>query len=1125
MIRKSGLILAILMIGMSFSAAVSQGFVLAEETSDSEAYDQFWSILSREAELIAKLNSTNNATLAQELIQNSRLGAFNAVNISAQIWQNLEELKTSGVKTYYSAEELKEMAENITQNGLPEETVQELKSQGWSDEEIKALEDYIAENKDNITTGFNMTAFLRNLSTAFIKVAFKYNSYEAWGWKKLLNANATSLNLPVLTTWKEKTSTPFIWQKLKEFNKTFQNASLEEKLSLIENLKKQIINFSKDNKETVISSTSKTIYAKNRLDYPKCSINPPNNQIIADNINKTEITAENLIGTPFPGLPKNFINSSQLAVEYHSITKSRKVIVQGDYVIIIIITRTYNEKLSPTDCSIHVSASTSYELYYWNAFKALEKLNNLEALLKAEELGNNNPHLNELIQNTTSQLGEYFKTSLRGEYVESKSFTNPLKQEIKVLSSKNPTFSTSEEGYLAVGVSVVKEEVTKNYATYRVEVSLEAEDNTVSSVNVEVSGSELSDSVHYNLIHPDDGVVTWYSKPSGKIYGNDIVTVSGTVTVTYTPNHNDMPTSVTPPNEGLSSDTNSKTVTISYSGTIHLGGIIDKNRIQFQIIPSDSHVEPDETVTFYVRVINNNDAPINGSYELNIAVPTENGRSETITKRGWVSVNSNDNSGLIPVTTVTYPTTGTYGYSGTFEFNGYEKQDSGDIIVQDNNGGNSGSLNIESVDYSPELPKSGEVVNFTVKVKNTYSTSQNIKLELFVDDNLVDSTQNTINANSEGNFILHWLAQKGEHSYTIKAYSIIGGQKFEEDEKSGNIIVQLNRNDEVCEYGDYWISWLDVIPTLMVGDGKVHVRIKATYCQPLPDVGGGRILLLDLRGDVYVDNNKVHSFNTLNAGESLSVGETKVIDEFDWPLNSGNHSIILKVKNLSGLQEDIKNKTDIVTVEVLPHNEYPLKLTDISCNDLNFNFEASNYYTQGNYVSPLECTLKFKNVEDTPIYITDLSTGISISPPDLEKAIPDHITVSVNEDVKPSESITIRIQDKAVTTDRQMLLRVDGITATLYLDYTIEGRINGISKIAGKGVAESTLRLSVNEGIVYADVTADLLLLIEGPKVPSKLAKWFPIINKIPKGKEILSFILGYPAKNFILSKISEHQG
>ncbi|WP_199920108.1 hypothetical protein [Thermococcus piezophilus] len=122
---------------------MSNNYAAAVTTSDS--YEAFWDILNREAELVVGIEN-GNLSLAPELIQNSRLDADNAANISALIWQALEDLKASGVKTYYTAEELREMAQNISENGLPQENVDALKEQGWTDEQIQALEEYIVQN-------------------------------------------------------------------------------------------------------------------------------------------------------------------------------------------------------------------------------------------------------------------------------------------------------------------------------------------------------------------------------------------------------------------------------------------------------------------------------------------------------------------------------------------------------------------------------------------------------------------------------------------------------------------------------------------------------------------------------------------------------------------------------------------------------------------------------------------------------------------------------------------------------------------------------------------------------------------------------------------------------------------
>ncbi|GAB6103171.1 hypothetical protein JCM16138_23940 [Thermococcus atlanticus] len=57
-----------------------------------------------------------------------------------------------------------------------------------------------------------------------------------------------------------------------------------------------------------------------------------------------------------------------------------------------------------------------------------------------------------------------------------------------------------------------------------------------------------------------------------------------------------------------------------------------------------------------------------------------------------------------------------------------------------------------------------------IMAKNAHSTGQNAELELYIDGNLVDSTQGVINANSGKTFNLHWIARQGEHPQ----YSVIG---------------------------------------------------------------------------------------------------------------------------------------------------------------------------------------------------------------------------------------------------------------------------------------------------------------------------------------------------------------
>jgi len=248
------LVIIYLMISLSFIVAENQSIYVS--ALDNQAYEEFWKILNREAELIVQLNNTNDPNqienLAQELIKNSQNGSQNAAQISALIWQSLEEIKNSGVKTYYTAEELRELAQNISQNGLPEETIQALKEQGWSDDEIKALEQYIIENSDQINEDFNLTKFLEDFSLAFIEVGFKYNYYETWALEKWKWSNAENASIPE----GENIILPQLQGEWTNFYKAYYNGTLDEQLTTIQRLKDKIYG--------VISSSGST-YSSNGI--------------------------------------------------------------------------------------------------------------------------------------------------------------------------------------------------------------------------------------------------------------------------------------------------------------------------------------------------------------------------------------------------------------------------------------------------------------------------------------------------------------------------------------------------------------------------------------------------------------------------------------------------------------------------------------------------------------------------------------------------------------------------------------------------------------------------------------------------------------------------------------------
>ena len=101
----------------------------------------------------------------------------------------------------------------------------------------------------------------------------------------------------------------------------------------------------------------------------------------------------------------------------------------------------------------------------------------------------------------------------------------------------------------------------------------------------------------------------------------------------------------------------------------------------------------------------------------------------------------------------------------TFDFGVSSASDSGEVIVI----GPSGAMWIEDVHTKPNSTiKAGDTVSFNVLVNNSYSSSKNVELDLFIDSEKVDSVSGSIKASSEKSFTLHWRAlSAGLHSWII----------------------------------------------------------------------------------------------------------------------------------------------------------------------------------------------------------------------------------------------------------------------------------------------------------------------------------------------------------------------
>ena len=705
-----------LILSFGFAVAENQS-VVASEIGNDEVYTNFWDILDTEAKLIIELNTTDdNETLAHELILNSQNGSKNAVQISALIWQSLDELEKSGIRTYYTTQELKQMAENISQNGLPQETVQTLKEQGWSEEEIKALYEYIAENAAQIDEDFNMTKFLKDFSQAFVEVAFKYNHYEAWALEKWLWSNPQAL---VISQGRNEIL-PQIQKEWIDFYKAYYRGSLGEKLSTIRALKQK---------------------------------------------------------------------------EYSLITRGETKAEGG----VLILTQTYEnsesnlqsgDKWKPLPTKPPVNKCKLTISYYWKALKSYELTSQIESILMAQKFGNKNPELNLIMNEKVSELKRALTATKTIKSEEGCPIIEPPKPTPRILrQSDQEALIDTNEGHLIVDVDVIAVDISGTYITYKLKVKLNAEKNAVNDISVNVDGTKLNDSTHYEYVSPSNMEI-WTTDISGRVYDDDHdgeVTVSGKVKVVYTPSCGIPPASVPNP----MSCSRPREIVKEYSKTIELKKDINPDKVHFYIIPVSPEVNIDDSVTFKIKVVNDNNVQVSGWYSVDIAIPEGHGQIYTKKYTGSVEIPAHA-SKTITIATINYVEPGTFGYSGSFNFGYYSKDDSGYIIVESDGGGSSGSLSIESVDYSPKLPRDGDLVNFTVKVKSTYSTSQDVKLELFVDGNLVGSVQGVINANSGKTFNLHWFAQEGDHSYTVKVYTLLGGQKFIEDERGGSLNVGTN---------------------------------------------------------------------------------------------------------------------------------------------------------------------------------------------------------------------------------------------------------------------------------------------------------------------------------------------
>ncbi|WP_457751950.1 COG1470 family protein, partial [Thermococcus sp.] len=712
-----GILLIFLIVGFTLAGAVSYTPVAAA-TNDDSVYETFWSILNREAELVAKLNVTNNTSVANELVKNSQLGAQNAVNISALVWNALEELQKSGVKMYYSPEELRKMAQNISKNGLPKETVQSLKSQGWTDEEINELEEYIAKNADNITSGFNMSTFLQNFSLAFVRVGFKYTYYESWGlYKAFWEGKEKTVKRPTNYT---TLINPLLSQDWLNLYKAYTAGDVDKELSSASALSSKMMGLFKS--RTGVKDVLKLITRNN-------------DKLLLTSKYKVSRVTHLTDGGLLIYASHEGISKQALSVEYLD------------------------------------------KYYWWNALRAYRTLREIQVILGAMKKGNTDPRLRAMLNQKMAQLKDELivdcvetSTPIRilpnpgpvpipkpPVSAETRSASLPSAQSTKVSTNKATQLEifalspNTNYGYIDnLQVTLEKSVLANGQLEYHIHVSFAVEKNALSNVTVKLSDSRGSDSVHYSVLQV--GSQSWDSKSfttSERILNpGDSVTITGTVTITYTAMDTPTPTSTNSGSE-IAGGPKKGEISTSYSFTVTYDDLMQDSRVHIQVIPEPSSITTDQSVTFQLVITNNNPVPIYGHWEADIYVPSQkDGNPHPLPPiSGNVEVYPGKTE-TVTVATITYVRAGDYNYSVTFSFGSSNNKKVQGIIHVKGDSGPAGSLEIKNVTPSPPSPKSGDVVNFTVKVRNAYLTKKDVEVKLFIDDKFADETGGSIPATS-----------------------------------------------------------------------------------------------------------------------------------------------------------------------------------------------------------------------------------------------------------------------------------------------------------------------------------------------------------------------------------------
>ncbi|MFA4720004.1 hypothetical protein [Pyrococcus kukulkanii] len=868
----------VLILALSVNQVVSESFALAGYTNP---YDEFWRILEREAELVVELNKTRDGEIAKQLIENSRLGAENAANISALIWMSIQELKKSGVKLYYTEEELRKMAYEIKEYGLPQETVKALKEQGWSDAEIKALERYIAQNADKIEGDFDMEEFLVNMSRAFVDVGFKYNEYERWALEVWLWKVQDRPPKPT----KDKEINPVLSLTWVNFYSAYAKGDIEAQLSWITKLRDKMVD--------VLT----TVYVEPR---------PPKGE------------------------------SPVLRIE-----GGRARVLQAKYKGVTAYIRGGGVKFNMAEYTILPNRIVEKSYYWPHALRAYELASEIRTILLAMNLGNGDKRLEGILNEKVSELHSALVVYKLSERSIGQPYRGFIRLPIKTLPLRTGTQSLGidqrillkalipeeDEGKLIVAIEAVPTKTTESYVKYKLKIKLEAENNAVRNLKIKVSGDGLEYSKEIDILYPEDGGKIVETNASKAIYDDDhdgIVKVEGKVEISYIPVCGKAinSKSFTPDSAPLGCD-KEKTIVERYSEDFEVEKQeIDMNKIELSIYPSPEHPKTFQDVTFYVTITNDNDKEISGKCTVYIALPEGTGR---YSKDVIVPASS---SKTFEIAKVRYGKPGTYGYSGVFKFGQFEVSASGSVTVSQDSSGSSGSLKIRQVTFEPSLPKVQDNVKVGVKVSNSYSSKKTVKVELVVDGKTVNQVEGVVSGGKEREFILSWTPTgAGEYGWIVYLYEKSANNVYlKKDSKSGRI--------EVTRINSPFSVRLYAYPTELEGGGEVTFLVKVW------NYNSDRVSLKGFvsDGDGAIVKNIDWTVIPANAQNYTVTTFTLTV------YGVGEHKYKLFLDNYDGKPNGKgEEHWDEVRVEVRPMNGTELKQVGFECNDPEFHWEDIEY--------------------------------------------------------------------------------------------------------------------------------------------------------------------------------------